>query len=128
MLQVVAPKEYREALVELAHKELLVGYLEVKKTVQRHRRIFWWPKMPAHVASYIKMCNTCPIVGKPNLASPVAPLVPTSADESLFTGAMIDVVGLNPLRQQGTSTCSRLWTSLTDTLKLFQSYAYTPRL
>ena len=87
MLQVVVPRELREALVLLAHEGSMAGHLGVHKTLARLRANFWWPGMAEEVAELMKSCHTCQMVGKPNQTPPVVPLHPIPSWILLSSGS-----------------------------------------
>ena len=101
LLQVVVPHKLREALVLLAHEGPMAGHLGIRKTVARLRRNFWWPSMSGEVATILKCCHTCQLVGKPNQTPPVAPLHPIPAVDPPFTRVLIDIVGPLPTTRAG---------------------------
>ncbi len=101
LTQVVVPSKFREPLVLLAHEGPMAGHLGIRKTVARLRRNFWWPGMAACVATVLRCCHTCQVVGKPNQAPPVAPLHPIPAVAPPFTRVLIDIVGPLPPSRAG---------------------------
>ena len=101
LAQVVVPTELREDLIKLAHEGPMAGHLGVRKTVARLRYNFWWPGMAAAVASVLKCCHTCQLVGKPNQVPPVAPLHPIPAVQPPFTRVLLDIVGPLPPTKAG---------------------------
>lgn len=44
-------------LLEKNHDDSLTGYFGVKKTLERHSRWYYWPKMRVDVEKYIQSCN-----------------------------------------------------------------------
>ncbi|ORD93095.1 hypothetical protein ECANGB1_1293, partial [Enterospora canceri] len=79
VLQVVVPRELREALVLLAHVGPRAGHLVVGQTLARLWGNFWWPGMARDIMELVKGCHTCQMVGKPNRIPPMAPLHPIPA-------------------------------------------------
>ena len=100
-LQVVVPRPLRKALMLLAHAGPMAGHLGVRKTVARLRPNFWWPCMHGEVATFIKSCHTCQVIGKPTHNPPPAPLHPIPAVDSPFTRVLIDIVGPLPTTRSG---------------------------
>ncbi|ORD93075.1 hypothetical protein ECANGB1_1376, partial [Enterospora canceri] len=81
VLQVVVPRELREALVLLAHVGPRAGHLVVGQTLARLWGNFWWPGMAGDVMELVKGCHACQMVGKPNRIPPMAPLHPIPAED-----------------------------------------------
>ena len=57
--------------------------------------------MAGKVASYIRRCHTCQVIGKPNQVISVVSLKPISAVDPPFTRLMIDVVDPLPPTSSG---------------------------
>ena len=94
--QIIIPQQCRQQLLEMAHRTPLAGHLGVRKTLQRLRTHFYWPRMTADVAQYIRACHSCQVTGKPNQAIPVSPLIPIPTLQPPFGRIIIDIVGPLP--------------------------------
>ena len=46
------------AMLEL-HGSLYSAHLSVWKTIESLQQHFWWPKLPKHVAAFVKGCAIC---------------------------------------------------------------------
>ena len=60
-LQLVLPKSHGlhlHVILEL-HSSLYSAHLGVQKTIAALQQHFWWPKLPKHVAAFIKGCTIC---------------------------------------------------------------------
>ena len=90
------PEVYRSKLLWLAHEDHLAGHFGVNKTLKRLAKHFYWPKMKEEIKRYVRSCNTCQIVGKPNQKIPKAPLYPIPMVSEPFQEIIIDVVGPLP--------------------------------
>lgn len=55
----VIPKSERAHLISLAHDLPTSGHLGVYKTFHKLSNRYYWPKMRADVAAYIRRCKTC---------------------------------------------------------------------
>lgn len=55
----VVPKDKRLELLQQAHDEPTSGHPGVTKTYAKLRQKFYWPKMKADVAAYVRRCVTC---------------------------------------------------------------------
>lgn len=96
IFQIVIPDGLRELVLKTAHGDI-AGHLGVKKTYHSVMRYFFWPRLKRDVASFIKTCHTCQMVGKPNEVLAPAPLFPIPAVNNPFEYLTIDCVGpLNP--------------------------------
>ena len=59
-LQLVLPKSHGlrlHVMLEM-HSSLYSAHLGVQKTIALQQR-FWWPKLPKHVAAFVKGCEVC---------------------------------------------------------------------
>ena len=57
-LQLVLPKSHGlqlHVMLEL-HSSLYSAHLGVRKTIMALQQCFWWPKLPKHVAAFVKGC------------------------------------------------------------------------
>ena len=99
--QVVIPEAYRVEILSMAHETPLAGHLGVNKTYQKILNHFYWPNLKKDVDEFCRSCNTCQIVGKPNLSIPKAPLQPIPAFEEPFSRIIIDCVDPLPRTRSG---------------------------
>ncbi len=99
--QIVIPKSYRSAILDLAHKSPMGGHLGINKTWDKITKHFFWPGLRKDISEYCKTCHTYQIVGKPNVAKTVAPLHPIPAFESPFSRVIVDCVGPLPKSKSG---------------------------
>ena len=58
----VVPAEYRNQLLRIAHDAQCSGHTGVRKTEQRLKALFYWPKMQAMVRKYVRSCKPCQLV------------------------------------------------------------------
>lgn len=57
--KLVVPKDFRNKVYEECHDEVTAGHLGVMKTYLRVRQRYYWPKMKADIARYVKSCLVC---------------------------------------------------------------------
>ena len=60
-LQLVLPKSHGlhlHVMLEM-HSSLYSAHLGVRKTIAALQQRFWWPKLPKHVAAFVKGCAIC---------------------------------------------------------------------
>ena len=60
-LQLVLPKSYDlrlHVMLEM-HSSLYSAHLGVRKTIAALQQCFWWPKLPKHIAAFVKGCAIC---------------------------------------------------------------------
>ena len=60
-LQLVLPKSHGlrlHVMLEM-HSSLYSAHLGVRKTIAARQQCFWWPKLPKHVAAFVKGCPIC---------------------------------------------------------------------
>ena len=63
-LQLVLPKSHGlrlHVMLEMLemHSSLYFAHLGVWKTIAVLQQHFWWPKLPKHVAAFVKGCTIC---------------------------------------------------------------------
>ena len=64
--QIVLLYKYRHDVLSLAHETPMAGHLGVNKTYRKVLNHFYWPGVHKDVKSFIRVCYTCQMVGKPN--------------------------------------------------------------
>ncbi|KAL0150446.1 hypothetical protein M9458_054263 [Cirrhinus mrigala] len=102
IFQIVIPEALRGLVLKTAHGDV-AGHLGVKKTYHSVMRYFFWPRLKKDVASFIKTCHTCQIVGKPNEVLSPAPLYPIPVVSTPFEHLTVDCVGpLSPSKAGST--------------------------
>ena len=99
--QIVVPKSYRKDILSLAHDHRLSGHLGIRKTLDRVRRHFYWPKVRQDVVEYCRTCHLCQVMGKSGQVIPKAPLRPIPALGEPFSEVVIDCVGPMPKSRAG---------------------------
>ncbi|XP_077489773.1 uncharacterized protein LOC144100768 [Amblyomma americanum] len=63
--QLVIPEKYRADLLRLCHGNSWSGHLGMKKTKERLLMEYYWPGCFKDVERYVKSCDACQRVGKP---------------------------------------------------------------
>jgi hypothetical protein len=58
--KLVIPKELRQAVLQENHDAATAGHFGYFKTQKRVTSLYYWPKMNADIARYIKKCDVCP--------------------------------------------------------------------
>ena len=99
--QIVLPHKYRHDVLSLAHETSMAGHLGVNKTYRKVLNHFYWPGVHKDVKSFIRVCHTCQMVGKPNQKPPVAPLKPIPVLGEPFSHVLIDCVEPLPKSKRG---------------------------
>ena len=97
VVQVVMPEKYRDLVLKATHGEIS-RHFGVKKTYNHALQHFYWPRIKRDVATFVKSCHVCQVVGKPNETIKPAPLKPIQSVGTPFQHLIIDCVG--PLRSQ----------------------------
>ena len=98
--QVVIPRAYRNAILNLAHDNPLSGHLGVNKTFDRVLRIFFWPGLKGDESHYCKTCHVCQVAKQSQPVSPY-PLYPIPVIGEPFERVQIDCVGPLPRTKTG---------------------------
>lgn len=57
--RVVVPKHERKNILESGHDKLTAAHGGFKKTLERVRRMYYWPRMSTDVLSYVNSCDVC---------------------------------------------------------------------
>ncbi|XP_042149070.1 uncharacterized protein LOC120843810 [Ixodes scapularis] len=100
-VQVVVPKRYRNAVLELAHGGVMGGHQGTRRTLLKMRAEFFWPAMQADAKRYVASCDTCQRT-TPKGHTRKAPLVKVPIIDTPFQKVAVDIVGpLNPRSAQG---------------------------
>ena len=99
--QIVLPHKYRYDVLSLAHETPMAGHLGVSKTYRKVLNHFYWPGVHKDVKSFIRVCHTCQMAGKPNQKPSVAPLKPIPVLGEPFSHVLIDCVGPLPKSKRG---------------------------
>ncbi|XP_066952268.1 uncharacterized protein [Macrobrachium rosenbergii] len=64
--QILVPKQFRDELLQSAHEDPFSGHFGVTKTFKRLTKLFWWPNMRRCIKQFLRTCETCQVMGKPN--------------------------------------------------------------
>ncbi|XP_066945203.1 uncharacterized protein [Macrobrachium rosenbergii] len=99
--QIVVPTPFHDYVLKLAHHNSFSGHFGVWKTFQNLAKGFWWPGMKSSVKLFVKQCEACQVMGKPNQPIPKAPLHPIPAIGEPFAELVVDVVGPLPKTKTG---------------------------
>ncbi|XP_064470233.1 uncharacterized protein LOC135384984 [Ornithodoros turicata] len=90
--QLVVPKQYRNAVLRLAHEGILAGHLGVKKTTDRILTDFFWPGLQADVGRFVRSCDRCQrTTPKGKIAK--APLQCMPKIDAPFQRVAVDIIG-----------------------------------
>lgn len=89
LTHIVVSHGFCEALVLLTHQGTMAGHLGVKKTMTKLLQNFSWHGLAADVATILRCCHTCQVVGKPNQHSLAAPPyhIPAGGGSSVQSGS-----------------------------------------
>ena len=94
--QLVLPTQLRPAVLRLAHDIPMAGHLGRKKTMDRIRQRFYWPKVYRDVKNH---CRTCAQCQKSSMKG--APLIPLPIMDEPFQRIAMDIVGPLPRSSLG---------------------------
>ncbi|XP_064467644.1 uncharacterized protein LOC135378518 [Ornithodoros turicata] len=98
--QLMVPQGLRGDVLKLCHSNSWAGHLGVRKTKQRLLQEWFWPGCFKDVEQYVRACDTCQKVGKPNERCK-APLTLVPIISEPFQRLVIDVVGPLPVSKSG---------------------------
>ncbi|GFU75196.1 SCAN box domain-containing protein [Trichonephila clavipes] len=91
----VVPEKYRKNLMTIGH-EATAAHLGVTKTKDAIFKTFYWPKCFSDVEDFVKTCDKCQRVGKPQ-DKKKAPLKIVPVITEIFTKINIDASGPLPM-------------------------------
>ncbi|GFY20358.1 SCAN box domain-containing protein [Trichonephila clavipes] len=95
----VVPEKYRKNLMMIGH-EAAAAHLGVTKTKDAIFKTFYWPKCFSDVEDFVKTCDKCQRVGKPQNKKK-APLKIVPVITEIFTKIIIDASGPLPMTPSG---------------------------
>lgn len=95
----VVPEQFREALKKLCH-EGTTAHLGVSKTKDALVKNFFWPSCYKDIENFVKTCDPCQRVGKPN-DKKKAPLKLVPVISEIFTKINVDACGPLPITPAG---------------------------
>ena len=90
--QVVVPQRYRRQVMRLAHESILGGHQGIRKTLDKVRSNFFWPKLQADVRRHCQSCDICQRT-TPKGRTTKVPLGSTPLIDAPFDRVAIDIVG-----------------------------------
>lgn len=67
--KIILPKNIRPKITKILHK----GHIGVSKTINRARKLFYWPNMSNEISTYIKQCRICEKHMPSNRKEPLLP-------------------------------------------------------
>lgn len=90
--RIIVPQSYTDRILVLVHRSPTAAHMGSKRTWQRARNSFWWPKMRQEIEEYVAQCEECgknKHMNHPNSA----PANRTSIPGQPLEMVMIDFVG-----------------------------------
>ena len=96
----VIPKTMRKDVLYSLHDDVTAGHLGFKKTWEKVKKRFFWPKMLSSVQSYVYSCENCNSQKSSN-QRPAGLMQPVSPTEKPFEKIGIDKMGPFPTSDDG---------------------------
>lgn len=97
----VIPREQRKDVIRDNHDPPTSGHLGISKTIARVSQKFYWPKLRADVARYVRHCLTC-LRTKPEQRPPVGQMLSSQPTISRpWELVSIDIIGPLPRSTSG---------------------------
>jgi len=91
--------------MQMAHDSVFSGHLAEKKTRERIRLSFYWPKLQKDVKQYINTCQECQLSSRPKTLDRV-PIAPITQAEVPFQALNMDYIRpIDPPSAQGHRYC-----------------------
>lgn len=98
--KVVVPKSHRKEIIREHHDPPTSGHAGIFKTYCRLMQKYYWPKMKADVAVYVRSCQTC-LAHKPEQKSPAGLMVSHREAKKPWELVSVDLVGPLPRSTSG---------------------------
>jgi len=103
--QLCVPECKRNAVLKLAHDSVFGGHLAERKTRERIRLSFHWPKLRQSVKQYVTTCHDCQLRSRPKVLDRV-PIAPITRVDVPFQVLNMDCIGpIEPPSPQGHRYC-----------------------
>lgn len=96
----VLPKYRRREILQANHDDALAGHGGIYKTYERVKRKYYWPKMRADVARYVRNCPVC-LANKAVLQPPAGVMGQLPRPERPWEAVSIDLFGPLPRSVHG---------------------------
>lgn len=96
----VVPKSHRHDLIKAHHDIPTAGHFGVHKTYYRLLRKYYWPKMRADIARYVKTCRIC-LAHKPEQKAPAGLMSSRPDIKKPWELVSVDLVGPLPRSSSG---------------------------
>jgi hypothetical protein len=87
--RMVTPKKLRTTVMTIGHE----GHLGIVSMKQRLRTKVWWPKLEKDVEKFVKTCDGCQLVSRPD---PPEPVTSTELPEGPWRAVGVDFLGPLP--------------------------------
>lgn len=98
--RVVVPQNFRREVLQDCHDSPLSAHGGFFKTIDRVRRLYYWPKMENEIRLYVKSCEICK-ASKQAIGCQTAPMGKQSEVEKPWQMIYIDFVGPLPRSRNG---------------------------
>lgn len=98
--RIVVPQESRRSVLVDCHDSPLSAHGGYFKTLDRVRRMYYWPKMEVEIRSYVKSCNVCK-ASKQATGQQAAPMGKQREVDKPWQMVYIDFVGPLPRSRNG---------------------------
>jgi len=103
--QLCVPECRRDRVLKLAHNSVFGGHLGERKTRERIRLSFYWPKLRYSVRQYVMSCTNCQLRSRIKTTDRV-PITPITCAEIPFQVLNMDCIGpIDPPSSQGHRYC-----------------------
>lgn len=93
--KIVVPKSHRQSIIQQHHDTPTAGHTGVWKTLGRLAQKYYWPKMRADVARYVRACKVC-LANKPDHKGPAGLMAGRPNISRPWEFVSVDLVGPLP--------------------------------
>ena len=113
--QLCAPLGRRDHILTLAYDTVFGSHMAYRKTKERIRLSFWWPKLSKDVAEYCMPCTSCQ-QRRRKVATDRVPISQIPRAQFPFQHITMDCIGpSDPPSSKGHKCCEPPWSSLSRT-------------
>ena len=113
-LRLLLPRNFITQVLQMAHDSPLGGHRDFRRTLDRIKLSFVWPKMEADIRRYISHCHSCQTTQQPQHQTTHTPLHPLPTTKRFNERVHMDLLG--PLKS---STRNKYILVITDAFTKF---------
>jgi len=98
-LRLCVPKKFRDDILKAFHDDVVSGHMGIKRTLEKIRKRYYWPKMGDQIYRYVRACESCQ--GRKSVPDKPAGFLQCIKVEQPFEKIGIDYLGPFPISNSG---------------------------